>query len=194
MKSTISILIFVATAVLVIVGTLTPGLAGWTANEGAGATYTSSSAGGAAPQQALGTLFQNVQKHDWDAAYAQLADPNQVDQASFIRDLSGSNGGLRTSSGLASWELNPLHATDSEADIRATLHWSTPVGAISTVRELKVVHAENAWKVVWPEPHFPDVPAQVIPVNYLRWDVVNPQMGGEWGIVAWTGRACASFP
>jgi len=74
-----------------------------------------------------------------------------------------------------------MHATNSDGDIQATLHWATPVGTQDTLRNLKVVNDQNAWKVIWPPPRFADIPAQVIPVNYLRWDVVAPQGGEEWG-------------
>src|SRR5262249_30386337 len=132
-------------------------------------------------QQALENFLHNVQRKNWDGAYAQIANTSQVDKASFIRDIGGADGSLRNYSGLSSWQLNPLHATDNDADIRAELHWSTPVGPTDNVRELKIQRDGNAWKVVWPAPHFPDVPAQVIPVNYLRWDVVSPGAGDEWG-------------
>jgi hypothetical protein len=180
MKIILPIVILVVTVVLVIFGSYSPSQIGVAVGEGVGTTYTSA-AGGDAPQQAVTTLLQRVQVRNWDAAYTQLATANKVDQPSFVRDLAGSNGSLRSFSSLAGWDLHPLHANDSEADIRATMHWSTPVGATDDVRDLKVVHEQNGWRVVWPQPNFPDVPAQVVPVNYLRWDLVAPGAGDEWG-------------
>jgi hypothetical protein len=138
-------------------------------------------AGAGAPQAAIASLLRNVQRHDWDAAYAQVAGSSNVDQASFIRDLSGTHGALRTFSGLTGWDLNPLRATDSDAEVRATMHWATPVGALDDARDLKVVREDNAWKVVWPQPHFPDPPPQVIPLTFMRWDLVTGGSGDEWG-------------
>jgi hypothetical protein len=34
--------------------------------------------------------------------------------------------------------------------------------------------------VVWPKPNFADVPLQVLPVNYLRWDVIG-RKSDDWG-------------
>jgi len=181
MKTIIPMVVVVVTVALVIIGTYSPSQIGMAVGEGIGTTYSGSSSGGDAPQQAVSALLQNVQRRNWDGAYAQLASANKAEQPSFVRDLAGSSGSLRTFSSLAGWDLHPLHATDSDADIRATLHWSTPVGAVDDMRDLKVVHEANGWKVAWPEPHFPDVPAQVIPVNYLRWDLVSPGAGDEWG-------------
>ena len=181
MKIVIAVVVAVVTIVLVLIGTYSPNQMGLAVGEGVGTTYTASSAGGDAPQQAVTALLQNVQRRNWDGAYAQLAHANKAEQSSFVRDLAGASGSLRTFSSLVGWDLHPLHATDSDADIRATLHWSTPVGAVDDIRDLKVVHEQNAWKVVWPEPHFPDVPAQVVPVNYLRWDLVSPGSGDTWG-------------
>jgi hypothetical protein len=181
MKIAISILIFAGTAVLVFAGLWSGGVSGWSVGEGTGPTFTASSAGGAVQEQTVTRFLENVQRRSWDAAYGQLANQNQVDEPSFVRDLAGADGGLRTSSTLAGWDLNPLHATNSDADIRVTLHWSTPIGPQDTHRDLKVVSQQNSWKIAWPEPHFPDVSAQVIPVNYLRWDVVSPRGGEQWG-------------
>ena len=181
MKIILPIVVFIGTGVLALLGLWSHGPSGWSVGEGTNPTYTSSPAGGEVQQQTLVRFLENVQRRDWDAAYSQLANPNEVDRASLIRDLSGSNGGLRTSSTLVGWDLVPLHATDSDGDIQATLHWSTPVGSQDTERQLKVVHQENAWKVKWPVTHFPDLPAQVIPVTYLRWDLVSPTGTAEWG-------------
>jgi hypothetical protein len=37
------------------------------------------------------------------------------------------------------------------------------------------------WKVIWDQAPPPNVPAQVIPVNYLQWDLVTGGAGDEWG-------------
>jgi hypothetical protein len=54
------------------------------------------------------------------------------------------------------------------------------VGPIEDVRDFHLVHRDK-WKVVWDESPVPNVPSQIIPVNYLRWDLVNGTGGEEWG-------------
>jgi hypothetical protein len=61
------------------------------------------------------------------------------------------------------------------------LHWSTVVGNFVTTRELKVVRNGDRWTVDWPYVKEPVVPPQVIPVNYLRWDVIYRGSGDDWG-------------
>lgn len=181
MKYMLPIIVLVVTVLLVVAGTFSPSQIGVAVGEQGGTSYTASSAGGEAPQGALVSFLQSVQRRDWDAAYAQLASASQAGQAAFVRDLAGGDGSLRTFSSLAGWDLQPLHAGNEDADIRATLHWSTPVGAETEVRDLKVVRQANGWKVAWPQAHMPDVPAQIIPVTYLRWDLVSGGSGDEWG-------------
>jgi len=49
------------------------------------------------------------------------------------------------------------------------------------VRDLKVLREGNSWKVVWPVMKQAKVPPQVIPVNFLRWDVVTRGSDDDWG-------------
>jgi hypothetical protein len=44
-----------------------------------------------------------------------------------------------------------------------------------------VIRDGNDWKVVWPDSQVPKLPAQVMSVNYLRWDIVNRGPEGKWG-------------
>ena len=92
----------------------------------------------------------------------------------FTQEWMGTNGGLRAFSGLEKYDVRPLHATDTEAQMRARLDWATPVGPVEDVRDFHLVKRGDQWKVVWDETPPPNVPAQVIPVNYLRWDL------GQW--------------
>ena len=39
----------------------------------------------------------------------------------------------------------------------------------------------DIWKTEWPKVQVPSVPAEVIPVTYLRWDLVTATADGEWG-------------
>jgi hypothetical protein len=46
---------------------------------------------------------------------------------------------------------------------------------------LHVVKIGDTWQVEWPVVKQPTVPPQVIPVNYLRWDVIYRGPGDDWG-------------
>ena len=52
-----------------------------------------------------------------------------------------------------------------------------------TTRDLHVIRDGDRWEVGLARAvkHGPDVPPQVIPVNYLRWDVIYPGAGDDWG-------------
>jgi hypothetical protein len=181
MKYLLPLIIFVATAMLIVAGTVGPTRLGATTGITSGSALPGLSSVAKTPEQAVDKLLNEIQRRNWGVAYAQLVDSGNVDEALFTRDLTGNNGSLRTLSGLESWELQPLHATNDEAQIRTILRWSTAVGPIRDVRDLKVLHQADAWKVVWPVPTFPNLPAQIIPVNYLRWDLVTPSGEGQWG-------------
>jgi hypothetical protein len=99
----------------------------------------------------------------------------------FSRDVLGQDGNLRTYSGLQSFDVKVLHQDDQQALVRATLHFASAVGALSDTRDLKVVREGDSWKVLWPLAPHPKVPPQVIPVNYLRWDVVTRGSDDDWG-------------
>jgi hypothetical protein len=88
---------------------------------------------------------------------------------------------LRTYSTLEDSEVNVLHQEADDALVRVKLNWSTAVGSLSDTRDLKVVRQANYWRVFWPVSQVPRLPAQVMAVNYLRWDVVNRGPEGEWG-------------
>jgi hypothetical protein len=181
MKFALPITILAATAILLVLGIVVPAHSNATVGIVSGSALPGLSSAASTPEQAVADLLNQVQQRNYGAAYAALADNSSFDQALFERDLAGANGGLRTLSNLQNWELQPLHATRDEAEIRATLHWSTPVGQLEDVRNLKALRQGDTWKVVWPVPHFAEVPTQVIPVNYLRWDLVTSSAGNEWG-------------
>ena len=66
--------------------------------------------------------------------------------------------------------------------MRVRLHWATPVGPVENVRDFHLVHRGDQWKVVWDQAPPPNIPAQIVPVNYLRWDMVTGNAAGaEWG-------------
>src|SRR5882724_901803 len=181
MKHLMPLIIFFVTAILVAAGTFGPTRLGATTGITSGSALPGLSSAAKTPEQAVDKLLNEIQRRNWGVAYAQLVDAGNIDEALFTRDLTGNNGSLRTLSGLESWRLQPLHATNDEAQIRATLRWSTAVGPIRDVRDLKVLRQGDVWKVVWPVPKFPNLPAQIVPVNYLRWDLITPNGEGQWG-------------
>jgi hypothetical protein len=46
---------------------------------------------------------------------------------------------------------------------------------------MKVVRTQDRWQVAWPIVKQTHVPPQVLPVNYLRWDVIDRGPGEDWG-------------
>jgi hypothetical protein len=126
-------------------------------------------------------MFANAKSHDWKGAYSYVAPSSNVSQDAFIRDLTGRNGSLRTYSQLDSVNTRVLHESENEATVRTELKYATAVGAWFDSRDLKVVKDDGVWKVDWPGEKEVNVPPQVIPVNYLRWDIVWRGQGDDWG-------------
>jgi hypothetical protein len=133
------------------------------------------------PEQAVANLLNDVRKRRWTEAYSALSKTSSVDEQTFREEWQGSNGSLRTFSNLEGDELRPVHATNDDAQTRARLRWTTPVGPIEDVRDFHLIREGGTWKVVWPKQQVENVPAQVIPVTYLRWDVVTGGGKDEWG-------------
>jgi hypothetical protein len=178
MKVVLPLIIVIATALLIVLGAVLPGSV---SAAGVASTGASASRSAATPEQAVDQFLNDLRRHDWHAAYGRMANTGGADEALFTRDVSGTNGSLRTFSSLNSWELQPLHASDQQAQVRARLRWSTAVGSVDDVRDLQVLHQGQSWKVVWPVQPEPDIPAQVIPVTFLRWDVVSSTAADRWG-------------
>ena len=133
------------------------------------------------PDGAVRAMFDNVQARNWKAAYELVSNKNAVDLQSFVRDVGGSNGDLRTFSTLAKVTPKVLRENDNEAQVRTDLQWSTAVGAIYGTRDLKTVKDGKDWKIEWPVEQQAKVPPQVIPVNFLRWDIVTRGTDDDWG-------------
>ncbi len=133
------------------------------------------------PDGAVRALFAHLQSRDYKGAYSYLANPSDVDERAFAQELAGRNGSLRTYSSLARTDTKVLHASDDQAMVRATLEYATAVGPFYDTRDLKVVKDGDNWKVDWPVTREVKVPPQVIPVNYLRWDVISRGADDDWG-------------
>lgn len=133
------------------------------------------------PEGTVRTLFENVTNKDWKAAYGLISNQNTVELSDFVRDLNGANGDLRSFSTLAKATPKVLRENDNQALVRADLQWSTAVGAIYDIKNLNVTKTGDGWKVQWPVNEQPKVPPQVIPVNFLRWDIVTRGADDDWG-------------
>jgi hypothetical protein len=173
----LAVLVTAATVALIVVGTLWP-IQSAVAMAGSGASLLSSSS---SAQAAVENLAGEIGRQDWEKAYSSLANKNEFTEPDFIRDLKGNYPSLRTYATLDSSDLRPLHASADEAQIQLKLRWSTVVGTFLDTRTLQVVRSDDRWAVVWPIVKEPRVPPQVIPVNYLRWDVIYRGPGDDWG-------------
>lgn len=165
MKRIIPILLVVLTAVLVAMATVH-------SNEMKPATT---------PEGAVQELLDHAQSRDFGGAFSYVSKSSNTDQQSFAKDFTGRDGSLRTYSSLQKFDTKVLHENDQQAVVRANIEWSTAVGAFYDNRDLDVVREGNSWKVVWPVTKQAKIPPQVIPVNYLRWDIVTRGSDDDWG-------------
>lgn len=181
MKFTLPIILVVVTAVLMVLAVVGAGSAHGTVGIAAGSAVRGLTPKASTPDQALTNLLVDLQRRNWDRAFSELANSNGGDEQTFVQEWLGSHGSLRSLSNLEAFESRPLHATNDEAQLRTHLRWTTPVGPIEDVRDFRVVRSGDIWKVVWPKSEAINTPAQVIPVTYLRWDLVTGGAGDEWG-------------
>jgi hypothetical protein len=177
----IAILIVAITVVLMFLG-LSTGRSAGTVGVAAGTALPGFSASASTPEQALNNFLLDVQRRNWDRAFSSIERTSDtLNEQAFVQEWIGSNGGLRSFSSLERFDTRPLHATDSDAQMRVRLHWTTPVGPVENVRDFKLAHRGDSWRVIWDEAPKPNVPAQIVPVNYLRWDLVSGTAGQDWG-------------
>src|SRR5579872_666508 len=178
----IVIVIVVLTVVLMLLGLTTVNHPAGTVGIAAGSALPGFTPNASTPQQAVDNFLLDVQRRNWDRAFAMIQRTSDtLNEQAFIQAWIGSDGGLRSFSSLEGFEARPLHATDADAQMRVRLHWTTPVGPVQDVRDFHLVHTRDTWKVVWDENPTPNVPAQIVPVNYLRWDLVSGNSSDEWG-------------
>jgi hypothetical protein len=173
----LAIFITLATAVFIVTGAIWP-IDSATAMAGTRAELQPASR---TPEAAVGNLLNEVEQRNWETAYSSLANQNEFSETEFERDLTGSYQSLRSYSTLDSFDLHPVHASADQAEIRASLRWSSVVGTFQEVRDLRVQRSGDRWQVAWPIVKEARVPPQVIPVNYLRWDVIYRGAGDDWG-------------
>jgi len=173
----LAILLALTTVALIVIGTL------WPNQSGSGVADAQAQLMGSAssPQGAVNELLQRIARRDWASAYASLSNRGEFSEADFTRDLSGDNGSLRSYAILDRYDTQPLRVSADTAQVRANMRWASVVGTFQDSRDLRVVKAGNQWQVAWPIVKQAKVPPQVIPVNYLRWDVVYRGAGDDWG-------------
>lgn len=164
------------TVALVVIGTVWPARSA-VAYAGGQSLHRSSST----PEAAVGNLANDIRDQAWGKAYASLANKAQFTEPEFLHDLKGYSPSLLTYATLDSFEVLPLHASANEAEVELKLHWSTVVGASVTTRDVQVVKDGDRWEPEWPIVKATRVPPQVIPVNYLRWDVIYRGAEDDWG-------------
>jgi hypothetical protein len=182
MKFVLPILLCGLTALLIVLGLMVGGSAHGTIGIARGSSIADFAASAATPEQALSSFLVDVERRDWSRAFSAIERTNDsLTEQDFVERWTGANGGLRSFSALESYEMRPLHATEGAAQMRVRLHWATPVGPVEDVRDFRLKRSGENWKVVWEETPPPNVPTQVIPVNYLRWDLVTAKGGDEWG-------------
>lgn len=133
------------------------------------------------PEAAVQNLGAEIRASAWGKAYDSLANKAQFTEQQFEHDLTGNYPSLLTYATLQNFETEPLHASDNNAQIRMRLRWSTVVGPSVSTRDVRVVRNGDRWQVDWPIEKEPALPPQVIPVNYLRWDVIYRGPGDDWG-------------
>lgn len=165
-----------ATVALVVIGTVWPAPSA-AAYAGTRSLLRSSST----PEEAVEILGNEIRMQAWEKAYASLANKAQFTEPDFVHDLTGYYPSLLTYTALDKFEVRPLHASANEAEVELKLHWATVVGSSAETRDLHVIKNGDRWEAEWPIVKEPIVPPQVIPVNYLRWDVIYGGAGGDWG-------------
>ncbi len=172
----IALLLGVLTIVLVVAGTLWPG-ASAVVYAGQRTLLSSSST----PEAAVRNLGEEIRRQAWQEAYSNFANKAQFTESDFVHDMTGTYPGLLTYATLDKFDVLPLHATADDAQIRLKLYWATVVGTSITTRDLHIVKNGDHWEAEWPIVKQARVPPQVIPVNYLRWDVIYRGSGDDWG-------------
>lgn len=124
------------------------------------------------PEGAVKALFHHVQGQDWDAAYSMVAG-NNANKEKFIADFHGDHGSLKTISALQSVDAKLMNESGDSATVRANLEWSTAVGALHELRDLKLLSQDGHWKLDWQEPAVQGQEVRVVQTPYLRWDVIQ---------------------
>lgn len=134
------------------------------------------------PDGIVQSFYGHVKGDDYRKAYALISPSSNVDFNTMYRDIAGRNGSLKTYSHLQNLETRVIARNGNQTIVRANLTWTTAVGALHESRDLKVVNDNNQWQIVWPKRQEPNLPPQVLSVNYLRWDIIHSDSeDNDWG-------------
>jgi hypothetical protein len=174
----LALFITAATVVLIVIGILHPDRS-TAALEDAGTTGLLRPS--STPEAAVDNLAREIGERKFGSAYARLANKGQFTEQEFVRDLTGSYMSLRTYATLDHFEVRPLHASADDAQMQLKMYWSAVVGTYVDTKDLHVIRNGDRWEAEWPLVKEPRVPPQVIPVNYLRWDVIYRGPEDDWG-------------
>jgi hypothetical protein len=172
----LAVFLAATTVALVVIGTLWPAPSALAYAGGKSVVPSSST-----PEAAVRNLGDDIRAQNWQKAYDSLANKAQFTEPEFLHDLTGYYSSLLTYSTLDNFDVRPLHSTDSDAEVQLQLRWATVVGTSVMTRDVHVVKNGDHWQAEWPIVKQPTVPPQVIPVNYLRWDVIYRGPGDDWG-------------
>jgi hypothetical protein len=174
----LALFIFAATIVLIVISILHP-------NESAAALADAGTTGLLRPsstaQAAVENLAREIGQRHYGSAYSSLANKGEFTEAEFVRDLNGTYVSLRSLATLDHFEVRPLHESADDAEMQLKLYWSTVVGTFTDTEKLHVIKNGDHLEAAWPLVKEPRVPPQVIPVNYLRWDVIYRGPEDDWG-------------
>ena len=174
----LALFITAATVVLIVISILHP-------NESAVAMADAGTTGllrpSSTPQAAVENLARQIGQRQWGSAYSRLANKGEFTEQEFVRDLTGTYISLRSYATLDHFEVRPLHASADDAQMQLKMYWSTVVGTFTDTKDLHVVRNGDRWQAEWPLVKESRVPPQVIPVNYLRWDVIYRGPEDDWG-------------
>jgi hypothetical protein len=174
----LALFIFAATIVLIVISILHPNQS---AAVLADARTTALLRPSTTAQAAVENLARQIGQRQWGNAYSNLANKGEFTEPEFVRDLNGTYVSLRSLATLDHFEVRPLHETADDAEMQLKMYWSTVVGTFSDTEKLHVLRNGNRWEAEWPLVKEPRVPPQVIPVNYLRWDVIYRGPEDDWG-------------
>jgi hypothetical protein len=172
----LAIILGAATVVLIIIGTVSP-LESAAIYTGTATLLRSANT----PEAAVRNLGEDIRERAWHRGWNSLSNKAQFTDQQFLHDLIGVYPNLRTYATPDRFEVRPLRATATDAEVRLKLYWATVVGTSTFSRDLHVVKTGDSWAAEWPLVKEPPLPPQVIPVNYLRWDVIYRGAGDDWG-------------
>ena len=74
-----------------------------------------------APDKAVRLMLSQIKSHNFDAAYARLANRSDVDKTSFMHEFNGNYGSLLTYATLESFDVSPLKTSGEDASVRDIL-------------------------------------------------------------------------